>query len=62
MVRHTAITCVDLSNMGETKILGKVVITDESMGICELLGERARAAPLKSTPMIATHPQIQIMQ
>jgi len=39
------------------KILGgeDVVITDESMGISQLLGVCARATPLKSTLMFSTH-------
>jgi len=41
-------TGVNLSKiLGETKILWeqRVVITDESIGISQLLGEHARAAP-----------------
>ena len=37
---------VDLSKIGGTKILGeKVVITDKFMGVSQLLGSRAQAAP-----------------
>jgi len=44
-------TGVDLS-----KILGgqKVVKSDKCMGVSQLLGARARAAPPKSTPMLLT--------
>jgi len=32
-----------------------VAITDESMGVSQLLGARARAAPPKSMPMASGH-------
>ena len=38
-------------NIGEQK----VVKSRKCMGVSQLLGARARAAPLKSTPMIASH-------
>ena len=48
-------TGVDLSKIlgGQTNILGgqKVVKSDKCMGVSQLLGGRARAAPPKSTPM-----------
>jgi len=41
-----SITGLDLSKtLGETKLLGGVVITDEWMGGSQLLGARARASP-----------------
>jgi len=40
---------------GQPKYWGEgVAITDESIGVSQLLGARARAAP-KSTPMYSTH-------
>jgi len=48
-------TGVDLSKIlgGQIKIFGgqKVVKSDKCMGVSQLLGARAPAAPKKSTPM-----------
>ena len=56
MHRWLILTCVDLSKIldGQNKILGgqKVVKSDKCMGVSQLLGARARAALLKSTPML----------